>query len=74
MNSFAALIDTFGGPSRFAMAIGIEPSHAGVMKSRNSVPPEYWPRVVDAGKANKISITYEKLAHLAAAKRAEAAA
>lgn len=73
MNSFAALIDTFGGPARFATAIGIEPGHAGSMKFRNSVPAEYWPRVVDAGKSKGISITYEKLAKLAAAKRGEAA-
>jgi len=72
MNSFAALIETFGGPARFATAIGIAPSHAGVMKSRNSVPAEYWPRVVAAANTSGISVSYESLAHLAA-KRGEAA-
>jgi hypothetical protein len=74
MDTFSSIIDAFGGPARFAGAINISANHAGVMKARDSIPPEYWPRVVKAADIyGKPEITFEALA-LIAAKRREAAA
>jgi hypothetical protein len=75
MESFAALIDSFGGPLAFAKATGLKDSHVRTMKTRNSIPTEHWPVVVKAAKAKALSgITYELLTHLhAGAAKAEAA-
>lgn len=48
MNSFEDIIAAFGGPAKFAAAIGIKPFHAQTMKTRGSIPPTYWSRVVAA--------------------------
>jgi hypothetical protein len=65
--SHAEVIDAFGGPHKFAEAIGVETSHARAMKTRNSISPDYWPEVVEA--AAKMSppiagVTMERLAQL----------
>lgn len=46
MQSFQDLIDKFGVP-RLAAILGIGESHVRVMKTRNSIPPEYWGTIVD---------------------------
>lgn len=75
MRSFASLIESFGGPARFAESVGVTASHAGVMKTRDSIPPEYWPRVVAAAQARGVNgVSYEALALIAASKREGAAA
>jgi hypothetical protein len=67
MDSFASVIDAFGGPAKFGEAIGIPDSHARAMKARNSIPASRWPRVVAAaGKCGLRAVTFEKLAKLAA--------
>jgi hypothetical protein len=71
METFTKIIDAFGGPARFAEAMGITASHAGVMKARQSVPSEYWSRLVSEASHRGIQgITHESLAELAASKRA----
>jgi hypothetical protein len=67
METFTEIIDGFGGPARFAEALGITASHAGVMKQRQSIPPEYWPTLIEAAKARHIEgVTAETLVALAA--------
>lgn len=45
MTSFREIIDAFG-VSRLASILGLGESHVRVMKVRNSVPPEYWERMI----------------------------
>lgn len=66
MNTYSAIIDSFGGPGDFSNAIGISGSHARVMRWRDSIPPTYWPAVVTAAASRGLAITYELLAGLAA--------
>lgn len=73
MNSFADIIDAFGGPARFGEAVAVSASHAGVMKWRNAIPAEYWPAVVAAAAARQIvGVSYEVLAEIAASRRRRA--
>ena len=67
MNSFSDVIDAFGGPSKFAAAIGRPPSHARTMRARNSIPAGRWLRVVDAARECGVAgISLELLARLEA--------
>lgn len=69
MRSFDDVFAKFGGPARFAEAIGIPAFHAQTMKQRGSIPPGYWARTVAAAKAARIGgITLDALAEIAAAK------
>jgi len=71
MRTFDDVITAFGGPARFAEAIGIKPFHAQTMKTRGSIPPGYWVRVVKAAGARGIKgITPESLAKIAEARAA----
>jgi hypothetical protein len=70
MDSFADVIEAFGGPTRFAAVVGIEPAHAQVMKHRDSIPAPYWPQVVMAAKRRRIrGVSLQSLAALARKKR-----
>jgi hypothetical protein len=81
MNTFDDVFSAFGGPSRYADAIGIDPVHAGTMKTRGSIPPAYWSDTVAAAsylasietdserRAALEAVTLEALAELAKAKR-----
>lgn len=72
MNSFAEIIDAFGGTSSFGEAVGIPDSHARAMKARNSIPDGYWMRVVEAARERDIGgITLESFAELASARLRE---
>lgn len=74
MESFQSVIEALGGPPSFAEAIGVTENHARVMKSRNSIPAEYWHPIVLAAQAKGLAdITHEALARIAAAKRKAAA-
>jgi hypothetical protein len=62
-----AIIEAFGGPKQFGDAIGISRTHAGAMKTRGSIPPEYWERIVEAAGARGIKdVTLAALARNAA--------
>lgn len=74
MNTFTDIIEAFGGPAEFGRAIGIKPGHAGSMKTRDSIPDEYWLATVGAAELREIDgVTLEVLASISA-KRREAAA
>jgi len=53
----------------FARDIGIKPSHAQVMQTRDSIPAPYWSKVVAAAAERGIEgVTLELLAQFAEAK------
>jgi hypothetical protein len=55
-------------------ALGIDPGHARVLKVRKSVPPRYWPKLIEAAEAEGIEgVTYEALIEAHTPSRAEAA-
>jgi hypothetical protein len=68
MNTFSSIIDTLGGGAVVARAIGED--NAGTVrqwKRRDSIPADRWPKIVQfADEQGKNSITYERLAKLAA--------
>jgi hypothetical protein len=69
MRTFRDVIEYFGGPAKFAAAVGIDDGHARVMKHRNSIDSAYWPRIVEAAvKIGKIGVTLELLAKCATEK------
>lgn len=62
MNPVSDLIERFGGPSTFAEAIGLPDSHVRTIKTRKSIPSDYWPQVVAAAAARGFDdVTYEAL-------------
>lgn len=70
LNTFQAVIDAFGGPTKYAEAIGIPGFHAQSMKTRDSIPPAYWTDTVSAAIERDVEgVTLERLADLARAKR-----
>lgn len=67
MWTYASLIDAFGGPAKFSEAVGVTRVHAGVMKTRDSIAPEYWPAIVAAARQRRIEgVTAETLMEIAA--------
>lgn len=70
LDTFQDVIDAFGGPTKYAEAIGIPGFHAQSMKTRDSIPPAYWIDTVSAAiKRDVEGVTLEKLADLAKVKR-----
>lgn len=64
MKTHVDLIERWG-IRPFAEAIGVTYTHAQLMKWRNSVPPDYWPAVVDdAAKRGWSDITPDLLMRL----------
>lgn len=54
-------IDTYG-EGAFAKTIGKPASHVRTMKARNSIPLEYWPKIVAAASRRQIrGVTYRAL-------------
>lgn len=70
METFEDIFAAFGGPARYADAIGIKDFHAQTMRQRGSIPPAYWSDTVKAAQERDIEgVTLETLARIAAAKR-----
>lgn len=68
IQKYADVIDRWESVTQFAGDIGVGPKHAHAMRARDSIPPLYWPRVIEAAtKRGKDDITYELLAQLASA-------
>ena len=73
LHSFSAIIEAFGGPTKFAEAISVAGFHAQSMKTRDSIPPAYWDDTVSAASERGISgITLKRMAKIARAKRRDA--
>jgi hypothetical protein len=68
-DSFSRIIEALGGPAAFGAAIGIPDSHARAMKTRDSIPPEYWPATVRTAETKGIAgVTADAMAKIAARK------
>lgn len=75
--TFSDIIELFG-VGAFAAAIGKPESHVRAMKARDSVPPDYWPQLIEAAPRHGVSPapTYPELVALRnerAARKASAA-
>jgi hypothetical protein len=70
MQSFAQIIDLFGGPAEFARAVGMTPGAAKQAKRRDSINAEWFARTARAAAANDIPVTVDVLAELAERKAA----
>jgi hypothetical protein len=73
MKTFADIIDAFGEPDGppakrgvavVAKVLRIDESHVRTMKARNSIPPEYWSRLVEKAAAHGVDLDYQKLHRL----------
>jgi len=64
IQSFSALIDTFGGPHIFAECVGIKTSLARQMKRRDKINPRHWHNVVAASKKKDIKLSEADLTRL----------
>lgn len=69
--SFTAIIDALGGHASAGLLLGIPPGTASAMKSRDSIAPRYWPRLIKVCAIHDVAgVTYETLARIYAARRA----
>lgn len=69
-NSFADVIELFGGPAAFARAVGMTPGAAKQAKRRNSISAEWFTVTAQAARLAKISSVDERvLSALADSKR-----
>jgi hypothetical protein len=74
-NSFADVIDAFGGPAAFAREVGMTPGAAKQARRRSSISARWFGPTVDAAKRlGKPGISYSTLAALARADDAQDAA
>lgn len=70
-DSVNAIIGAFQGVSELGRAIGATPQAVSNMRARGSIPPRYWPRLVEAAKARGIAgVTFETLSAIAVDKSA----
>ena len=66
INTFAELIDRFGGPAKFGRAVGMSPGAAKQAKRRNRVAVTYFPAVAQAAQDRDIQgVTVKKLVEMA---------
>jgi len=71
MKSFAAIINAWPHPSKFAEDVGVSPALVAVWKTRNSIPAAYWNWVVTCAEKRGIEgVSFELLRRLTQAKRA----
>ncbi len=71
MDTFTSVIDTLGGSAVVARGIKANPGTIRQQRLRDSVPPEYWPRLVAfAVEQGRDDVTLAKLAELAARPKA----
>ncbi|OAH18023.1 hypothetical protein AX289_29965 [Methylorubrum populi] len=73
METVADIFAALGGPSAVARILGVRQSTASEMKRRNSIPPEYWVRLVGAAQAQGVDgLSFERLAIVHAEARSKA--
>ena len=66
MNSFRDVIQAFGGASAFAKAVGANLYTARSWLQRDTIPANWWVRVVEAGAVNGVTgISSDLLATIA---------
>lgn len=65
MQSFTEVIARLGGPEAVAPIIGAKADTVRKMSERDSVPPEYWPALIDVARDKRVrGITLAKLAKM----------
>lgn len=70
MQSFSDIIDALGGSGVLSKALGLPLGTTSAMKTRDSIPPEYWRDVVSLAKSRGVDgVTYERMAVFAAARK-----
>lgn len=75
MDSVAAIFSAFNGVTAVADMLGLPLGTVSAWKSRESIPSQYWRKLVDAAARLKIAgVTYEALAKIAATRLEEVAA
>ena len=67
--TFSDIIDAIG-IAALAKHFGKDESHVRVMKTRDSVPPDYWPQLIEAAAAMRPALTYPELVALRNSRRA----
>lgn len=70
VNTFAELIEQFGGPAKFGRAVGMTPGAAKQAKRRDRLSVEYFPAVAKAAQDRAIpGVTVKRLVEMAAERR-----
>ncbi|MCW6509793.1 carph-isopro domain-containing protein [Lichenifustis flavocetrariae] len=73
MRTFSDVIDDLGGYLAVAEAIAVPKGTASAMKTRQSIPSEYWDGLVTlARRLGRDDVTFEVLAEISAQRRAHA--
>lgn len=63
MEKVSDIFDVFGGSTSLARLLGVNTSTASEMKRRESIPVEYWPRIVmEAKRIGRDDVTLEAIA------------
>lgn len=69
MQTFSQIIDALGGYAKAADAIGVPTGTVSAWKTRDSIPPAYWHRLVNAATAmNLAGVSLEALARMSEVK------
>jgi hypothetical protein len=62
MITVETIFERFGGAAEVGRILGKSTEHAVQMRRRDSIPPRYWPTLIDAAQKRKIrGITHEAL-------------
>lgn len=74
MTSVRDIIEKWPSASEMARDIGLRrPSHGAMMKMRGSIPPQHWPKLVQAAERRGIEgVSFEALALAHASEKAVA--
>ena len=72
MKTVNDLISAFGGPTKFAEAMGFKhPSTASEMQRRESIPVKYFPKIVEEARSRGIKgVTVQRLVEIHASNAA----
>ena len=73
VKNFRNVIDLWPTAADFGRDIGVTDINARAMRQRNSIPSEYWCKVVERASAIGHKVTYESLAKFAEARNSQAA-
>lgn len=66
MNTFADLIERFGGAAKMAPEINEMPNTIRQWSARGSIPARYWHSIIEAARRLKVTgVTYSALAEIA---------
>jgi len=63
METFRDIINAWPSPAEFAEDAGIDAGHARTMRTRNSIPSEYWELLVNGAKRRRIPAITLSLFH-----------